>query len=500
VTQPDLSALEGLSVEDKLELLELLELRDRRKRENWLQAYRPYAKQREFHETGAVARERLFMAGNQLGKTYSGAAEVAFHVTGLYPDWWTGYRFRRPTRWIVGSESAELTRKGIQRLLLGSPEKREEWGTGAIPKSHVKGWSMKPGVPDAVSSITVKNEYGGESVIQFNSYDQGRTKWQADTLDGVWMDEEPPIDVYSEALTRTNATGGLLFITFTPLLGMSLVVKRFLKEKPAGTAVISMTIDDVEHYTPEQRAAIIAGYPEHEREARARGIPMMGSGQVFPIAESAIRVEPFQIPPHWARINGIDFGIDHPAAFACLAHDRDTDTVYLYDGWRMKGKSAAEQAMVVMAKGQSKTPWAWPHDGLQRDKGAGQVLYKQYAGFGMNMLAERAQFEPTADGKAGGFSVEAGVSLMYERMQTRRLRVFSTVTDFFEEMRQYHRKDGVIVKEDDDLISATRYALMMLRRARTMNEIAEAEAKPGLLAGASMPAPSFGVLDELAGY
>ncbi len=397
MTQPDLSALEGLSVEDKLELLELLELRDRRKRENWLQAYRPYAKQREFHETGAVARERLFMAGNQLGKTYSGAAEVAFHVTGLYPDWWTGYRFRRPTRWIVGSESAELTRKGIQRLLLGSPEKREEWGTGAIPKSHVKGWSMKPGVPDAVSSITVKNEYGGESVIQFNSYDQGRTKWQADTLDGVWMDEEPPIDVYSEALTRTNATGGLLFITFTPLLGMSLVVKRFLKEKPAGTAVISMTIDDVEHYTPEQRAAIIAGYPEHEREARARGIPMMGSGQVFPIAESAIRVEPFQIPPHWARINGIDFGIDHPAAFACLAHDRDiaclahdrdTDTVYLYDGWRMKGKGAAEQAMVVMAKGQNRVPWAWPHDGLQRDKGAGQVLYKQYAGFGMNMLAE----------------------------------------------------------------------------------------------------------------
>lgn len=491
-----------MSVEEKLELLELLELRDRRRRENWLQHYKPYAKQREFHEKGATFRERLFMAGNQLGKTYSGAAEVAYHVTGLYPDWWTGYRFRRPTRWIVGSESAELTRKGIQRLLLGPPEKREEWGTGTIPKSHVVGWSMKPGTPDAVSSITVKNEYGGESVVQFNSYDQGRTKWQADTLDGVWMDEEPPIDVYSEALTRTNATGGLLFITFTPLMGMSQVVKRFLKDKSPGTTVVSMTIDDVEHYTDEQKAAIVAAYPEHEREARARGIPMMGSGQVFPVAESAIKVEPFMLPSHWARICGIDFGVDHPAGFACLAWDRDTDTVYLYDGWRVKGKNAAEQAMIVMAKGYHRIPWAWPHDGLQRDKGAGQVLYKQYRDYGMAMLPERAQFEPTAEGKAGGFSVEAGVSLMLERMQTRRFRVFSTVGDFFEEMRQYHRKDGLIVKEDDDLIDAARYGLMMLRKARSMDEIAasERELKPSLLAGSTLQAPTFGVLDDLAGY
>lgn len=828
----DLSSLEGLSLEEKLELLELLEIKDRRKRENWLKHYRPYAKQREFHEAGALFRERLFMAGNQLGKTISGAAELAMHVTGLYPDWWQGKVFRRPTRWIVGSESAELTRKGIQRNLLGPPEKREEWGTGAIPKSHVVNWSMKPGVPDAVASVTVKNEYGGESVIQFNSYDQGRmqhvdnkvltptgwrrigdlrpgdeiiagdgsvtlvegvfshgvkdlyeltfdsgvktlageehlwllgertrgrfmvrttadlierygdqgerppanrqvsmpnvgvvqlaaqrvpldpylvgallgdgclrgdrirftsadaeivervragaaqdgaelvswggiqygfknanqlrgglellgmmglpaheksvpavylwntpgvrlevlrglmdtdgtvskkgslgfattssalaedvsflirsfggkatirrvekgrkrplyklslrmpgptpfhlarkaercvrpqaethrhllrhirkvepgeavciavahpsrlyvtddfivthnTKWQADTLDGVWMDEEPPMDIYTEALTRTNAVGGPMYVTFTPLLGMSQVVKRFLKDKPDGTVVVSMTIDDVEHYTPEQRAAIIAAYPEHEREARARGIPMMGSGMVFPVAESMVSCEPFPIPPHWARICGIDFGIDHPAAFACLAHDRDTDTVYLYDGWRLKGKSAAEQAMVILAKGYARMPWAWPHDGLHRDKGAGTQLVKQYKDFGLNMLAERAQFDTTSDGKAGGHSVEAGVSMMLERMQTRRFRVFSTVTDFFEEMRQYHRKDGVIVKEDDDLLSATRYALMMLRKARTANELAELAPKPNLLLGGGMNGPSFGVLDEMAGY
>ena len=192
----------------------------------------------------------------------AGAYEIAMHLTGKYPDWWTGLRFHRPVRVMCGSESGELTRKGAQRLLLGPPEKRDEWGTGAIPKDCVMGHSMKAGVADAVSSLTVKNEYGGDSVVQFNSYDQGRTKWQADTVDIVWFDEEPPLDIYSEGLTRTQAVGGVVFVTFTPLLGMSQVVKRFLMEKPAGSVVVRMTIDDAEHYSKEQREAIIAAYPE----------------------------------------------------------------------------------------------------------------------------------------------------------------------------------------------------------------------------------------------
>ncbi len=493
----DLQALLALDPEEKLELLKLLELKDRRAREHWLQQYKPYPKQKEFHALGRTYRERLFLAGNQLGKTFSGAAEVAYHATGRYPADWEGYRFHRPTRWICGSESAELTRKGVQRLLVGAPEREVEWGTGALPKDAIVGWSRKPGVADALASITVKNEYGGESVIQFNSYDQGRTKWQADTLDGVWLDEECPLDIYSEALTRTNATGGLVFMTFTPLLGMSKVVQRFLKEKPEGTAVTTMTIEDVDHYTAAEKAAIIAAYPEHEREARARGIPMVGEGLIFPVAESSIKCDPFPIPAHWARINGIDFGWSHPAGFACLAHDRDTDTVYLYDAWKVKNKSAIEHSMMILGKGYQHVPWAWPHDGLQHDKTSGVQLMKQYKDYGVNMLPERAQFSPTADGKPGGNSVEAGVSMMLERMQTRRFRVFTNVEDFFSEMRGYHRKEGQIVKLDDDIISAARYALMMLRKARTLDEVAPT--KNSVLM-APLLAPTFEVFDPISNY
>ncbi len=480
--------LAALGDEEKRELYELLRLRDIRLKRNRLQAYAPYAKQVAFHDAGSHYRERLFMAGNQLGKTWAGAFEVAMHATGRYPDWWTGRRFPYAIRAMVGSESAELTRKGVQRLLLGPPEIREEWGTGAIPFDCVRDTSMKAGVPDAVSSVVVRHICGEDSVIQFNSYDQGRTKWQADTVDLVWFDEEPPLPIYSEGLTRTNATGGSVFVTFTPLLGMSEVVKRYLLDKPEGTTVTTMTIDDAEHYTPEQRAAIIASYPEHEREARAKGIPILGSGRVFPIAEDAIKVTAFPIPAHWPRIVGLDFGIDHPTAAVWLAWDRDTDTVYVTDAYRVKDASIAIHAASIKARGDW-VPVAWPHDGLQRDKGSGEQLADQYRKQGLNMLRNRATFE---DGSNG---VEAGIADMLTRFQTMRLKVFSHLADWFEEFRLYHRKDGLIVKDGDDLLAATRYALMMRRFAKTHEE-AEARIRPNR----ALPVVSFGVYDDVVGY
>ena len=481
--------LAALNEDEKRELYELLRLKELKAKRNRLETYKPYAKQREFHEAGATFRERLFMAGNQLGKTYSGAYELAMHLTGRYPDWWQGRRFPYATRWMCGSESAELTRKGVQRILIGPPELREEWGTGAIPFDALKDTSLKQGVPDAISSAVVRHVSGEDSVIQFNSYDQGRTKWQADTVDGVWFDEEPPLPIYSEGLTRTNATGGLVFVTFTPLLGMSEVVKRYLLEKPAGTHVTNMTISDAEHYTPEQVAAIIASYPEHERDARAKGIPILGSGRVFPVAEDAIKIKAFPIPPHWPRIAAIDFGVDHPTAVVWLAWDRDTDTIYVTDCYRRSEPGIAGHAMAVRARGDW-MPIAWPHDGLQRDKGgSGEQLAVQYKQQGLNMLKDRATFE---DGTNG---VEAGLSDMLNRMQTMRLRVFSHLEDWFEEFRLYHRKDGMVVKINDDLMSATRYAIMMRRFAKTQEE-----ASARMSRGFAMPAVSFGVFDPVTGY
>lgn len=221
---------------DEAKALELIRLRAEEaawQAKNRLLLYRPYAKQREFHALGLTVRERLLMAGNQLGKTFSGGAEGAYHLTGLYPDWWEGRRWNRPVRAWAGSKTGEVTRDGVQRILVGEPKDESQWGHGMIPGDKLVDWSRRQGVPDALDSVLVRHKSGGTSTLGFKSYDQGRQKWQGETLDFVWYDEEPDEDIYYEGLTRTNATGGMAYMTFTPLLGMTEVVAAFLAEAEA---------------------------------------------------------------------------------------------------------------------------------------------------------------------------------------------------------------------------------------------------------------------------
>jgi len=222
--------------------------------------------------------------------------------------------------------------------------------------------------------------------------------------------------------------------------------------------ITRMTIDDAEHYTPEQRQAIIDSYPAHEREARVKGLPSLGSGRVFPFEEEGLRCEPFQIPAYFVQINGVDFGFDHPFAACHCAWDREDDVFYVVSTYRDKGGSAPIHAAAMRPWG-TWTPTAWPHDGLQHDKGSGAQLAEQYRDNGVNMLYEHATHE------AGGFGLEAGIAEMSERMQTGRWKVFNGNEDWFGEFRLYHREDGKIIKVRDDLLSATRYALMMRRFA-----------------------------------
>jgi phage terminase large subunit-like protein len=434
--------------------------------ENALALYRPYPMQREFHAAGGPlnVRERLLKAGNQVGKTWSAGMEHAMHLTGRYPVWWAGARFDEPTVGWAASETSQGTRDTVQRIMLGQAG---SWGTGAIPKADiVEIKRAASAVPDAVDTVLVRHVTGGTSRLTIKTYDQGRLRWQGETLDFCWMDEEPPEDIYFEGLTRTNARGGIVTITFTPLKGMSAVVRRYLLEKPAGTVVTNMTINDAGHYTPEQRAAIILTYPAHEREARINGTPTMGSGRIFPLPDEVITESQISLPAHWPRICGLDFGWDHPTAAVWMAWDRDNDTVHIYDCYRVREATPLIHALAIKARGDW-IPISWPHDGLQHDKGSGEALAAQYERHGCRMLKDKASHAPDrtkgqAEGQ-GGNGVEAGLMDMLDRMQTGRLKVARHLNDWLEEFRLYHRLDGKIVKEGDDLMSATRYALMMLR-------------------------------------
>jgi len=207
-----------------------------RRRTNRLKAYRPYPKQEEFHAAGAEYRERLLMASNRFGKTECGAAEMAVHLTGQYPDWWLGKRFGAPVRAWAAGVTNDTTRDVVQAKLLGPPSRREEWGTGYIPGATIGDVATARGVADACDTVSIRHRTGGFSTLGFKSYERGREKWQGAGLEVLWLDEEPPMDIYIEGLTRTNETGGIVYMTFTPLLGMSDVVHRFLEPDDASAA------------------------------------------------------------------------------------------------------------------------------------------------------------------------------------------------------------------------------------------------------------------------
>lgn len=192
-----------------------------------------YPKHLEFFAAGVKHRERAAMAGNRVGKTEGlGAYEVTLHLTGLYPDWWVGRRFDYPVNCIAAGDTRTTTRDIQQAKLLGPAE---AIGTGMVPYDYIGTTTGQQGVPGAFDIVKVKHEItGGWSTLQFRSYDQGRKAFQGTERDVVWLDEEPPRDVYDECLLRTMTTGGIVLSTFTPLNGLSEVAMMFLPELQAG--------------------------------------------------------------------------------------------------------------------------------------------------------------------------------------------------------------------------------------------------------------------------
>lgn len=209
-----------------------------------------YVKHLEFFKAGATYRERCFMAGNRVGKTKAGSYELTCHLTGEYPHWWEGRQFKTPIRAWAAGKTNETTRDIIQLELLGNivftdgGQRKVIDATGLIPKALVGvdpgQISWKAGVADLVDTIKVRHKTGEWSELGLKSYQQGRGSFEGTTRHVVWFDEEPPLDVYNEALIRTATTRGMIMLTFTPLEGLSDVVLSFLPKemRPGGESAV----------------------------------------------------------------------------------------------------------------------------------------------------------------------------------------------------------------------------------------------------------------------
>lgn len=419
-----------------------------------------YPFQAEFHNAGADHPERCLISANRIGKTQCAAAETACHLTGLYPKWWKGRRFDEPTRGWTGAERTEDSKEVVQLALLG-PE--GEHGTGWIPRDLIEKVTYRQsGVSSVVDQIFVRHVTGGTSVVTLKTYQMEAKGWRGAKLHFVWPDEEPKQDIYTECQTRLMDLKGIIYMTFTPLLGPTEVVQHFLDaEEGSGIYVKNVSWDDAPHLDEAEKKRLWNSYPAHERDARARGTPMLGSGAIFPIGDDEISCNPFEIPAHFYRINGVDFGIDHPGAGVFMAWDKDGGTIYVYDCYKIAGQTSLYHATAMQKHG-SWIPIAWPHDGMIRDKGnSGPALKDQFRGHGAHMLREHAHYLDER-----GNHREPGVIELYEWMRLGKLKIFRTLQQLFEEKRLYHRKNGEIVTKKDDILSALRYAFIMRRYAR----------------------------------
>jgi len=471
----------------KLDIAAVIRERETFKKYNKLLYYQPYKFQKAFHHAkrgqvyvpgdydlreGIIATDRAIISANQIGKSLSAAMEVAMHATGEYPDWWEGFRFNKPVNILVAGKTNDTTRDVCQKELLGNPKIEGDFGSGTIPLDRIIGKPIrKAGVPMAYQAISVRHKSGGTSTIQLMAYEQGPPAFMGrNDYQVAWEDEEPPEDVQSQIHRCFFASKKYtMLLTFTPEDGYTNVVESFLNDLQEDQAVVRATWEDAPHMTEEAKASFLAKLPPYERDMRSKGIPMMGSGLVFPIKEDDFVIDPVQIPPYWRRICGVDFGIDHPFAAAWLAMDPDSDTIHLYSDYRVTGQTPPVHASAIRNKGDW-IPIAWPHDGLARDKGSGVPLADIYRKQEkLNFLKEKFS-NPPGPGQVegqGGNGVEVGLLEMWQRMETGRFKVHSTCQSFLDEFRQYHRKDGKIVAVKDDVISAARYAVQSLRFAHT---------------------------------
>ena len=428
----------------ELELLKALNALKKKDEESFAEKFTPYDAQLNF--LNSTKGSICLFGGNRVGKSQVGSYAVMCHATGEYPSWWKGIRYAGPIEiWVVGVTSIRV-RDTIQQKLFGRLGKM---GTGMIPKSKIVESSLikKTGTPMAIDRIEIKHASGGTSVIQFFSYEMEQEKFMGSSVNLVWLDEEPPKDIYEECKMRVLDTSGTILFTFTPLSGTTPLIEDIMADP--NIEKIWLTMDDAKHLKKDDIDRLLEGMSESDKKARRMGIAGTGEGKIFNFQESDYIIDPFEIPPYWRRIGGLDVGLTHPTGALCAAIDDDADTIYIYKQYRVQNKTAFEHAANLKHWG---VKFLIDPSAFNRQIGTGQSTAAIYQDEGLDLI------------KANN-SVDASIIEIRRLIGSGRLFIFSNLDMLLKELRMYRTKktsegNVKIVKEEDDLIDPLRYICM----------------------------------------
>jgi hypothetical protein len=204
--------------------------------------------------------------------------------------------------------------------------------------------------------------------------------------------------------------------------------------------------EDVPHLTKEQKASILASIPPWQRDSRTRGVPQLGAGAIYQVAESEVVVQPFPIPDFWPRCFALDVGWNRTAAI-WLAKNPDTNQVFAYNEYYRGQAEPSVHAAAIKARGHW-IPGVIDPAARGRSQIDGKKLFDMYMDLGLELT------------KADN-SREAGIYQVWELLSQGQLKIFSTCVNTLSEYRLYRRDEkGNIVKKNDHLMDALRYGVM----------------------------------------
>ncbi|EAQ0496828.1 hypothetical protein CTP45_07770 [Salmonella enterica] len=458
---------------------------------NRLEYLQPYGYQKLFMSKSAEFNKRFLRAGNRVGKSWCGALEMAYHITGRYPDWWTGKRIEGSGRlfWCIG-KTLDMVRDIQQKFLLGTADATlsEDLGSGTIPRECIE---LNKGMKrdgQRVENCKIRHVDGGLNTLAFfGSSDEGSGLMGREVA-CIWIDEESPYStsVFAQCQMRViNAFGldqhGLIYITATPEEGNTAVNQQFTKNEDNTLYLQQVTWWDVpERFTPEGIKELLADIPSWQRDMRAKGLPVVGKGAVFEFADSDIEIHDFDIipQPHWKVIGGLDIGhINDPTVITITYHDTDNDRYILAKEWVLDGSEEARSARgiahVLLNSEFRNVPLQVPPD-AGRNSQAVETVAKLLIEYGVNVIP--ITFSNPADydlnihytpKSRNPRKIEPGLAIMRDLMSKGKYKVSNACGEWFRNKHIYsyiynERTQTLDYAGAEDVIDSSRYGLMSM--------------------------------------
>lgn len=439
-----------------------------------LRWFRPFDHQRRFFET--TTDRRGILAANRIGKTVSTCYETAMHLTGEYPAWWQGRRFTQPVQVMVAGEGWSQVALVLQNELLGTQDIKlvDNIGTGAIPRRCIRLDTLRSDGANAIG-VEIAHSSGGASYLLFANYTQEVRQLQGLKLDIAVFDEQPPDDFFSEVVTRTATTQGMVMCSFTPLKGLNGLVSKFWNREE-GYDFVRVSWEDVPEYDPwgepfllmETRRQLERDYLPHEREARIAGRPIMGKGAIFQLRDwPTYGREDFRLEPHTGleRVIALDLG---------LVNDRTVITLMLWDprareAWlhrqiTVRGTDEANPTNYITHLLRPEVlgcPIVLPPDAVTpgRYTMTSASLRELFEESGLNVVPEPIHNPPDAQGRTTNHKAY-GVNIMRQMLEAGTLHVNENCQEFLREAQNYYVDDRGRFSDPDDTIDSARYALL----------------------------------------